>query len=402
MDTLLSRYRNVTVLVLVIMAQLILLAYQVKSDNDVRLIRVWAVTAVMPFARALEGTRSGVANFVGDYITLHDTRAQNRQMREELGRLKMENQFLRTELSTADRARALSVFQAHTQSRTLAARVIGAGAGSGSKVVFLDRGSGAGVEKGMAVVTPDGIVGKVIGAFPHAAEVLLITDSTFAAGVISQKNRVHGIIKGQGYGSCRVDGVQNEEKVEVGEWFYTSGDDRVFPKGMPVGQVKVVRQGSPFQEVLVDPSGLQNGLEEVLIVLEGVHQQIPELPNASTAVHLQSAPPGEVATASAPASSPGTDADRLRERYKAIGEAQHHTFGVGLPGSTPPDFNLQPAANKPNQVSPVQPPGSEPNKPGIPRPAPTTSPAPANSTGPPPVKPTPTQPTPTQPTGNPQ
>src|SRR5437016_2549346 len=140
MDSLLNRYRNVTVLVLAIMAQLVLLAYQVKSGNDVRLIRVWAVTAVTPLARALEGVRSGAAGFVGNYVMLRDTREQNRDMRAELGRLKMENQYLRNELGTADRARALSVFQAHSQSRTLAARVIGTGAGAVSKVVFVDRG----------------------------------------------------------------------------------------------------------------------------------------------------------------------------------------------------------------------------------------------------------------------
>jgi rod shape-determining protein MreC len=331
------------VLVLVIMAQLVLLAYQVKTGNDVRLIRVWSVTAVMPLARTLEGVRSSVAQFAGSYLTLRDTREQNREMHTELGRLKMENQYLRNELATADRARALSVFQSRSQSRTLAARVIGAGAGAGAKVVFLDRGSASGVEKGMAVVTPDGIVGKVIASFPTASEVVLVTDSTFAAGVISQKNRVHGILKGQGYGVCRVDNVQAEEKVEVGEWFFTSGDDRVFPKGMPAGQVKVVRPGAPFQEITLEPIGVQNGIEEVLIVLEGVHQQIPELPNASAAVHLQSAPPADTAAPAAAAQSataaPGTDADRLRDRYRALGEAQGHIFGEGQPGSKPPDFN---------------------------------------------------------------
>ena len=294
-------------------------------------------------ARALEWVRSGVSNFEKNYISLHDTRSENRQMRGELGKLKMENQFLRTELSTADRARALSVFKARTQSRTVAARVIATGAGTGSKVVFVDRGSISGVEKGMAVVTPDGIVGKVIASFPGDSEVLLITDSSFAAGVISQKNRVHGILKGRGYGMCSVDGVPNEEKVEVGEWFYTSGDDRVFPKGMPAGQVKVARQGSSLQEVLVDPSGMQNGTpEEVLIVLEGVHQQIPELPNASAAVHLQSAPPPDDASSPVPSSTPAapeTDADRLRNRYKALGEAQGFKFGEGGPGAKAPDFN---------------------------------------------------------------
>jgi rod shape-determining protein MreC len=362
MDSLLNRYRNVTVLVLVIMAQLVLLAYQVKSGNDVRLIRVWAVTAVTPLARTLEGIRSGVTNFIGNYITLHDTRQQNREIREQLGKLKMENQFLRSELSTADRARALSVFQSRTQSRTLAARVIGTGAGAGSKVVFVDRGSVSGVEKGMAVVTPDGIVGKVIAAFPVTSEVVLVTDSSFAAGVISQKSHAHGILRGQGSGTCRVEGVQNEEKVEVGEWFYTSGDDRVFPKGMPAGQVKVVRPGSPFEEIFVEPSGLQNGLEEVLIVLEGVHQMVPDAPNASAAaVHLQSPPPADPSIPQAPsttaAAPAGTDADRLRNRYKAIGESQNHKFGEGLPGSKPPDFNAPITAKpKPPVAVPPTPP----------------------------------------------
>src|SRR5436190_14000618 len=277
MDSLLNRYRNVTILVLTIMAQLVLLAYQVKTGNDVRLIRVWAVTAVTPLARALESVRSGTTGFVGSYLMLRDTTAQNKQIREELGRLKMENQYLRTELSTADRAQALSVFQTHSQSRTLAARVIGTGAGAASKVVFVDRGSVSGVEKGMAVVTPDGIVGKVIAAYPTASQVALINDPSFAAGVISQKNRVHGILKGQGYALVQIDRVQTEEKVDPGEWFYTSGDDRVFPKGMPAGRVRSVKAGSPFQEIQLEPSGLQNGVEEVLIILEGVHQQIPEL-----------------------------------------------------------------------------------------------------------------------------
>jgi rod shape-determining protein MreC len=377
MDSLLNRYRNVTVLVLAIMAQLVLLAYQVKSGNDVRLIRVWAVTAVTPLARALEGVRSGAAGFVGNYVMLRDTREQNRDMRAELGRLKMENQYLRTELSTADRARALSVFQAHSQSRTLAARVIGTGAGAVSKVVFVDRGSVQGVEKGMAVVTPDGIVGKVIAAYPTASQVVLITDPSFGAGVISQKNRVRGILKGQGYALCRIDRVQSEEKVEVGEWFYTSGDDRVFPKGMPAGRVKIARGGSPFQDIQLEPSGMQNGIEEVLIVLEGAHQQIPELPVANPTVHLLPPPPADpTAAPAAPASAaPGTDADRLRDRYKAIGESQNHKFGEGLPGAKPPDFNAPVTApiNKPAASPPA------PNPATAPATKPTPNPPPAGA-----------------------
>jgi rod shape-determining protein MreC len=363
METLLSRYRNITVLLLVILAQLVLIALQVRSDRDVRLIRVWSVTAVTPLARVLETVRSGTVGFIENYIAIHDARAENRRLQAEVGRLKMENQFLQTELSTADRAKALIAFQARTPSRMIAARIIASGATANSKVVFADRGSGFGVEKGMAVVTPDGIVGKVINSYPTASEVLLITDPDFAAGVISQKGRVVGTLRGQGYNTCKVDYVLNEEKVEVGEWFYTSGDDRVFPKGFPVGVVRAVRNGSPYKDIYVEPSGMQRGLEEVLIVLQGVHQAIPEAPAPNTPVYIGPPPPHpEGEAANQPPSPAGTDADRLRQRYLAIGEAQGHKFGEGGPGTKPPDFNLKPsppgapapAPAAPKQTAPKQ------------------------------------------------
>src|SRR5260370_21028313 len=158
---------------------------------------MWSVTAVTPLARTLEGIRSGVTNGIGNYITLQGTKEEIRQVREERGRLKMENQFLRSELSTADRARALSVFQSRSQSRTLAARVIGTGAGAGSKVVFVDRGSVSGVEKGMAVVAPDGVVGKVIAAVPVTSEGGFITERNIAAGVSCDTNSVHSNVPGE-------------------------------------------------------------------------------------------------------------------------------------------------------------------------------------------------------------
>ena len=88
--------------------------------------------------------------------------------------------------------------------------MIGSGAGTSSKVVFADRGSSSGVQRGMAVVTPDGIVGTVIEAYPTASEILLITDQDFAAGVVTQKTQVHGTLKGQGTPLCRVDYVPFE------------------------------------------------------------------------------------------------------------------------------------------------------------------------------------------------
>lgn len=410
MEFLLSRYRNLTALLLVILAQLVLLAYQVKSNEDVRLIRVWSVTAVTPLARVLEFLREHTIGVAENYFVLVDVRNENRRLKDEVGKLKLENQFLKTELSTADRVQALRAFQQRTPSRTLPARIIGTGTGANSRLVFIDQGSSSGVMRGMAVVTPDGIVGKVLASYPTAAQVLLITDNSFAAGVISEKNRVHGTLKGVGQNKVIVDYVQNEETVEPNEMFYTSGDDRIFPKGLQVGRVTVVRPGRTFKEIFVVPSGFQHGLEEVLVVVEGVHGQIPD-PQTTTAapdVYILPSPerpkppaegtaaPGTTAPASpsAPAALM-TDADRLRERYKRIGETQGIDYGD--PGKIP-NFNVNPNAARPTPNAGV--PGATAAQPGgaVPRPGGTGTlgQAPPESAGPAARS---ASPTPGQPTG---
>lgn len=348
MEFFLSRYRNLTVLLIVIAAQLLLIAYQVKSNRDVPMLRVWAVTAVTPAEQALDFVRRYTWGFVEDYFVLLGVRSENEKLKQQNGQLKMENNYLKTELSTADRVKALGEFQQTNPSKMIVARITGNGTGANSKVVFVDRGSTSGVESGMAVVTPDGIIGKVVQVYPMASLVMQITDGNFAAGVISQKNRVRGTLKGLGHSECQVDYVQNEEKVDPGEWFYTSGEDRIFPKGFPVGQATVVRSGKTFKEIYVSPSGLQSGPDEVLIVLQGVHQQIPDT-SVVTQNYKILPPPAdsgpEAPQDSGQASALATDADRLRDQYKQAGDAQHHTFGEGTPGSPPPDFTKIPGVH---------------------------------------------------------
>jgi rod shape-determining protein MreC len=158
--------------------------------------------------------------------------------------------------------------------------------------------------------------------------------------VVTQKSQVHGTLKGQGTPQCKVDYVAFEEKVEPGEWVYTSGDDRIFPRGFPVGIVKAVRPGQPFKEILVEPSGMQRGLvEDVLILIEGVHQPIPDAPAGMQPIYIAAPPPGNDSTPASASPSPlGTEADRLRAQYQAVGAEQKHTYGDNPPGTKPADF----------------------------------------------------------------
>jgi rod shape-determining protein MreC len=383
MDSLLNRYRSITFLVVVLVAQLILLAYTVKNPEGVRVIRVWAITLVTPIAQVAESTRSTVWGVFHNYFDLRDARDQNRRIQAERDQLKLENLYLKAELGTADRVRALAAFQAHSPSRYVAARIILTATTSASKIVILDRGSNSEVEKGMAVITPDGIVGKIIDAFPTASQALLVTDPEFAAGVVSQKNHVRGILHGAGSGKCRIDNIQVEEKVDVGEMFFTSGDDRIFPRGLPVGKADVVKDGTQYKEILLYPAGLQAGPEEVLIVLAGVHQEVPvsAAPLPEQKMYIGPAVPQTKDEAATPSLT--TDADRLRDHYEKIGKFENHKFGEG----GVPNFNTVIPANAPPPGATAAHDGTAPKKPAKAAPVPPPSDSPADSAPAPPPNP---------------
>ncbi len=340
MEALLSRFRNLTVLLIAVVAQLLYLAYQVRTNGDERLIRVWAVTAVTPMAGIVEAVRHNTIGFLEDYFILLDVREQNRKLKASNDHLQMENIYYRNQLSTAEHARALVQFQAQTPSRTIAARVIGNSTVVSAKAVFIDRGSTSGVETEMAVVTPEGIVGKVVAVYPLVSQVLLVTDPTFKVGVESQKSHIHGVLN-CGSGKCAVEQIQNEDKVDSGEWFYTSGEDRIFPKGFPVGRVISSQPGQGMRDIKLNLSGAPGSAEEVLVVLRGVHQSIPATPPAEQELSskMLPPPPPEAGSEAPLAAKPQTEADKVLQRYSALGKEEGHVYG-GV-GSSIPNFNAK-------------------------------------------------------------
>lgn len=364
METFLTRYRNLTVLLMVVVAQLLFLAYQVKANKDDRLIRIWAVSAVTPMAGGVEAIRHNTIGFLQDYFILLDVRDQNRKLKADNDRLRMDNIYFRNQLATAEHARALTVFQAQTPSKTIAARVIGNSTVATAKAVFIDRGSTSNIQRGMAVVTPEGIVGKVIAVYPLVSQVLLVTDATFKVGIESQKNHVHGILN-CGSGHCIVEQVQDEDKLDVGEWFYTSGEDRVFPRGFPVGTVISSQPGQPGQgmrDVKLTLSGSPGGVEAVLVVLQGIHQEIPAGPVVDeTNAKMLPLPAGDKDNKDNAVEQVQTEADKVVTRYQALGKDENHVFGAI--GSNLPNFNVKPGAKAaPTAAAPIVPPTSTPDE----------------------------------------
>jgi rod shape-determining protein MreC len=278
MENIISRHRNLSILVAVLFLQVLGLAIQVRrpKDSGVRLIRVWAVSAVTPFEKALVGTGRGVRDSWRNYLYLRGVRAENRALREQIANMRLEQVRVLEDAAQARRLQALLQFKQSFISATIAAQVIGTSGSQQSRALYIDKGSRHGIKPDLAVITPDGIVGKVKDVFPTTSLVLEINDQSSGVGAILEKSRLQGILKGTPQGELTLAYLMSDEKVEVGERVLTSGGDRIFPKGMPVGTVKSVRPGRDlFLNIEVKPAAQLTKLEEVLVITK-VEEKAPD------------------------------------------------------------------------------------------------------------------------------
>src|ERR1700739_1597815 len=183
MVTIPSRHKSLVLLAGVIVLQVLLLAVQIKRDSQGRLIRTWTVGAVSPFERAGSYVFGSFRDTWRNYFALRGTKKDNDDLRRENDALKLRIAQLEGKAAEADRLGALLHFrQSQAEVPMVAARVIGGGPSMASFTIALDRGERDGIRKDMGVITPDGVVGKIIEAYPNTSQVLLLTDEKSGVG----------------------------------------------------------------------------------------------------------------------------------------------------------------------------------------------------------------------------
>ncbi|HTS69970.1 MAG TPA: rod shape-determining protein MreC [Terriglobia bacterium] len=272
-----GRHRHFFTLLAVVAAQILLLSLQITRNNHVRLIRYWAVEAFDPLERSVGGLMSVVTNAYRTYGHLWRAEQENQELHVQLVAAEAQIQRLGEQAGETQRLRTLLDFKSQAAFQTVAAEVIASSnsgldmPGGNSKsltAIFIDKGSDSGLTADLAVITPQGVVGKILAVFPHSAQVLLITDPSSGVGVTLAQSRVQGILKGGNNGLCDVRYVMNEEAVSHGEAVITSGLDQVYPKGLPVGTVTGVGEGNIYKTITAKPAVDLNRLEIVLVVVK--------------------------------------------------------------------------------------------------------------------------------------
>ncbi len=268
-----GKHRPFFVLVLVVAAQLLLLSLQIIRNNHVRLIRYWAVETFDPFERSLGGLANVSSTAYRTYGQMWHAEQENQELHTQLVESQAQIQRLGQAAGENQRLRSLLDLKGQLTFQTAAAEVIASSPGENSNAIFIDKGSDSGLTTDLAVITPQGVVGKIVAIFPHSAQVLLVIDSSSGVGVTLAQSRVQGILKGGSNGFCDLQYVMDEETVSSGEAVITSGLDQIYPKGLPVGTVVNASNGNIYKNITVKSAVDLNRLELVLVV---VKPQAPE------------------------------------------------------------------------------------------------------------------------------
>jgi rod shape-determining protein MreC len=221
-----------------------------------------------PLQIASQGTANWVKGFQENYDTLAGFRSENERLRKRIQSLEIERQRLLEAEATNRGLKQLLDFRSHLTGAAITATIIANSATSWFQSCTIDKGSADGVQKGMAVVTPLGVVGQVVSATARTAKVLLLTDPNSGIDVLVQRTRSRGIVSGSLENGTVLKYVKRSEDIQAGDRLITSGLDGVFPKGMMVGAVIAVRKQhlGLFQFIEVLPSVQSARVEEVFVV----------------------------------------------------------------------------------------------------------------------------------------
>ena len=247
----------------------LLLSAQTSKQFDTSFVRKWLLASLGPFEKIVDASVEGIENVWSGYIGLIHVHRDNETLIAENARLRMEGIQKAEDALELARLRQMMALQATPIGKTVVARVIGKGPTQGGLSLTIDKGTKSGISRDSTIITHDGVVGRVIDSTASYSVVQLITDSQSAVGFIVRSSRRLGILKGTGGAELEMAFIDDDNDIKQGDELITSGQDRIYPKGLPLGVVLSVgpAQGN-FKVVRIRPSVNFGRLEEVLCMTE--------------------------------------------------------------------------------------------------------------------------------------
>jgi rod shape-determining protein MreC len=271
-----NKERAVLVTIPLLLLHLILLSLQIEGPSGTLLFRTWMLTAQAPVIAFSSGMTHGIRYVWTSYVWMVGARSENRQLQETVRRLSLVNSsYEQVRQENARLLRLLSINEKFAFT-TLGARVVARAPGFLANVIYIDRGTSDGIRNDQPVISGDGIVGRTVLVSKHQAQVQLITNPDASVGVMLERTRTPGVVRGSGDLLLDLNYVGNSEQVENGDVVFSSGLDGIYPKGLAIGKVVDSRKGKGvFRSIKIQPVMDFMRIEEVSVIL-GETKPAPE------------------------------------------------------------------------------------------------------------------------------
>ena len=272
------RYHLFIFIILLLLAALVLMSLRAQQRKGVEFFDALLMEICSPFQKASTFVSKTIRGTFQQYVFLVNLEKENRMLKQKVAELQAETHQIKEMRLANDRLRHLLQFREKSSPSMIGAEVIGQDPSSWFKSVTIDKGERDGVKRGMAVVSPTGIIGQILKTAPHYATVLLITDYNSAIDSIVQRTRAKAIVEGKGENRCQLKYLLRTEEVAVGDTVVTSGLGGNFPKGLMVGEIKKVdKKGHGiFQHAELVPSVDFTQIEEVFVIIDPLPSLLPQ------------------------------------------------------------------------------------------------------------------------------
>lgn len=263
--------RRPTLILLIVLS---LLFFLMSRDSRTRylgetrtLMERMVMTVVSPIPKLVNWFGETGSDMYYGYLDMRREVRENRELRGRLATLTRENIELRQSWGELARMRAMLDYDQQADTRASMARVIMFDNSSQFKSIILDRGSEDGVEVNDVIITPEGVVGRVVLVTRDMAKVQLVIDAGSSVGARIERTRRQGVIRGDGSGDLQMLYVPGLADVTQADLIVTSGTDGIYPKGLVIGRVTAAREGSDlFKTIEVEPAVEFLELDEVMVL----------------------------------------------------------------------------------------------------------------------------------------
>jgi rod shape-determining protein MreC len=261
------RQRSGYLFLAVILGHLLLISAQVNSRTGVPVLEQVTFGIFSEVQRGVSSAIGGMRRVWDGYIGLRHVKTENDRLKQQLADTQV---ALQAQRALADRARALEKLlelRDRLTLRTTAAEIIGAGATLEFRTVTIDKGTRDGLRPDMAIISPAGVVGRVVVPSARSAKVQLLIDRNAAAGALIERSRAQGVVVGAGEERLRLENVSEAADIVVGDIVVTSGIEGMYPKGFVIGTIEAVEKSGPaYKRITVKPAVDFASIEEVLVV----------------------------------------------------------------------------------------------------------------------------------------